>query len=69
MDNALINRSQMLEIARKHRLFVSNSTIHRWANSPSFPRVVGKNGKFLLYYKQEFVVFLKLRLRKIDELH
>ena len=67
--DVLINRSQMLAIAREYRLFVSNSTIHRWANSPSFPRVVGKNGKYLLYRKPEFVAFLKWRLREIEELH
>jgi len=65
----LINRSQMFVIAREYRLFVSNSTIHRWANSPRFPRVVGKNGKYLLYRKLEFVAFLKWRLREIEEMH
>ena len=65
----LINRTQMLAIAREYRLFVSNSTIHRWANSPRFPRAVGKNGKYLLYRKPEFVAFLKWRLREIEEMH
>jgi hypothetical protein len=69
MDESLINRSQMLEIAGEHRLFVSNSTIHRWANSPKFPRAVGKDGKYLLYRKPEFVAFLKWRLREIEEIH
>lgn len=65
----LINRTQMLVIAREYRLFVSNSTIHRWANTPNFPRVVGKNGKFLLYYKQEYLTFLKRRLSEIEEMY
>jgi len=65
----LINRSQMLTIAREYRLFVSNSTIHRWANTPNFPRAVGKEGKYLLYKKPEYVAFLKWRLREIEEMH
>jgi len=65
----MINRSQMLAIAREYRLFVSNSTIHRWANSPRFPRAVGKDGKYLLYEKPEFVAFLKWRLMEIEEMH
>jgi len=69
MDESLINRSQMLVIAQEYRLFVSHSTIHRWANTPEFPRAVGKNGKYLLYYKQEFIKFLKRRLRTIEEVH
>lgn len=64
----LINRTEMLKIAKEHRLFVSSSTIHRWANTPEFPRAVGKNGKYLLYRKPEFVAFLKWRLREIEEM-
>jgi len=69
MNEVLINRTQMLEIAREHNLFVSSSTIHRWANSPNFPRVVGKNGKFLLYCKREFVAFLNWKTKSIEEMH
>ena len=65
----LINRAQMLEIASEYQLFISKSTIHRWANTPKFPRVVGKRGKFLLYRKQEFIWYLNLILRKIEEAH
>ena len=68
-QDALINRSQMLAIAREYRLFVSQSTIHRWANEPGFPYPVGQNGRNLLYAKGEFVAFLKRRLRKIQEEH
>ncbi len=67
--DVLINRSQMLKIARDYRLFVSLSTIHRWANSPKFPGAVGKDGKYLLYWKNEFVTFLKWRLKRIEEIY
>ncbi len=69
MDKFLINRTQMLLIAQSYNIFVSKSTIHRWANEPDFPRAVGKNGKYLLYRKPEFVAFLKLKLNGIEEMH
>jgi len=62
MDRKLINRKQMLEIAREYNIFVSIGTIHRWANEPSFPRPIGKEGKFLLYLRDNFISFLKHRL-------
>ncbi len=66
--DVLINRTQMLEIARENMIFVTRSTIHRWANEPDFPRPVGKKGKFLLYRENEFVLFLKWRLKGIEEM-
>lgn len=65
----LINRSQMVAIAREYRPFVSRSTIHRWANEPGFPLAVGQDGRYLLYQSSEFILFLKRRLRKIQEEH
>ncbi len=65
----LINRSQMLKIAREHKIFVSKSTIHRWANEPHFPIVMGQDGRYLLYLRNEFISFLNRRLRKIQEEH
>jgi hypothetical protein len=74
MENAkekdvLINRSQMLQIAREYNIFVSQGTIHRWANEPEFPLVVGKEGKYFLYLRSDFTIFLNQRLRKIQEEH
>ena len=63
----LINRSQMLKIAREYRIFISKSTIHRWANEPDFPLAIGKDGRNLLYAKGEFIALLKKRLRRIQE--
>jgi len=63
----LINRSQMLKIAREYRIFISKSTIHRWANEPDFPQAIGQDGRNLLYAKIEFIAFLKKRLRSIQE--
>ncbi len=63
--DVLINRSQMLTIAKTYNIFVSIGTIHRWANEPDFPRVVGKEGKYLLYSQHDFTRFLDQRLRKI----
>ncbi len=65
--NTLINRSQMVIIARDYNLFVSKSTIHRWANEPEFPYAVGQDGRNLLYERGEFLRFLKRRLRRIQE--
>ena len=67
--NVLINRTQMLNIAREYRLFVSKSTIHRWANEPGFPFVKGINGRNLLYSRSDFIIFLKHRLVKIQNEH
>ena len=66
---ALINRTQMLKVAREYKLFVSKSTIHRWANEPDFPYPIGQDGRNLLYTKEEFVTFLKKRLRRIQDDH
>jgi len=63
----LINRSQMLKIAREYRIFISKSTIHRWANEPDFPLAIGQDGRNLLYAKGEFIDFLRKRLRRIQE--
>ena len=68
-QEALINRSQMLAIARDFNLIVSKSTIHRWANEPDFPYPVGQDGRYLLYNQREFITFLKRRLRRIKEEH
>ena len=67
--DVLINRTQMLEIAQGYRIFVSKSTIHRWANEPDFPYPVGQNGRYLLYQQSEFVSFLKCRLKRIQDEH
>jgi len=62
----LITRSEMLVIARLNNLFVTKSTIHRWANEPGFPRVVGVDGRNLLYRMGEFFTFVKTRLRRVQ---
>lgn len=67
--DGLINRSQMLEIAREYKIFITKSTIHRWANEPDFPRVVGKGGKYLLYSQSDFAEFLNQRIMKIQDEH
>ena len=67
--DVLINRTQMLRIAREYRLFISKSTIHRWANEPDFPYPVGQNGRNLLYVRTDFEVFLKRRLLKLQDEH
>ena len=67
--DVLINRTQMIQIAREHNLFMSKSTIHRWANEPGFPYPVGKNGKYLLYSCRDFIVFLIRRLQWIQQEH
>lgn len=66
---ALINRNQMIAIAREFKLFVSRSTIHRWANEPEFPLAVGVDGQSLLYTRSEFIDFLKQRVREIQAEH
>ena len=66
-NDVLVNRSQMVIIARGHNLFVSLSTIHRWANERSFPRPVGKGGKNLLYLREEYIKFLNRRLEHIQQ--
>jgi hypothetical protein len=65
----LINRTQMLEIAREYKIFISKSTIHRWANEPGFPYPVGQNGRNLLYRETEFTSFLSKRLIQIQIEH
>lgn len=67
--DVLINRSQMLKIARYYKIFVSKSTIHRWANEPDFPYPVGQNGRFLLYSSVEYDNFLNRKLKRIQEDH
>ncbi len=67
--DVLINRTQMLQIAREYKIFVSKSTIHRWANEPSFPFPIGQCGRNLLYLRTEFEVFLKMRLFKLQDEH
>lgn len=63
----LVDRQQMLVIAKQFNLFVTKSTIHRWANAPDFPYAVGQDGRSLLYKRDEFVEFLKKRIRQIRE--
>ena len=65
----LINRTQMLKIAQGYRIFVSKSTIHRWANEPDFPYPVGQNGRYLLYSSVEYNDFLKRKVKRIQEEH
>ena len=67
--DVLINRTQMLRIAKEYKNFVSKSTIHRWANEPDFPYPIGQNGRYLLYSRIEFIAFLKMRLNRIQEEH
>jgi len=67
--DVLINRTQMLKIAREHRIFISKSTIHRWANEPDFPYPVGQAGNCLLYSRREYETFLTRRLEKIQLEH
>ena len=67
--HVLVNRTQMIQIAKDYNIFVSLGTIHRWANEADFPLAVGKAGKYLLYYQDDFVRFLKQRLRKIQVEH
>lgn len=65
----LINRTQMLKIAQEYNIFVSQGTIHRWANEPDFPRVVGKDGKHLLYSLSEFSTYLNKRIFRMRITH
>ena len=67
--DVLINRTQMLEIAQEYNIFVSQGTIHRWANEPNFPLAVGKEGKFILYSKMEFTEYLENKVRNIQIAH
>lgn len=67
--DVLINRTQMLKIAREYRIFVSKSTIHRWSNESEFPYVKGIDGKNLLYSRYDFIMFLKQRLSRIQKEH
>ncbi len=65
--NIMINRTQMLAIARKYNIFVSKSTIHRWANESGFPYPIGQNGRNLLYSGNEFDDFLKRKVKRIQD--
>jgi len=67
--DVLINRTQMVQIAKEYNIFVSLGTIHRWANEPDFPLTVGKNGKYLLYSKHCFISYLQKKKRGICENH
>ena len=67
MGEILINRTQMLTIAQDYKIFVSKSTIHRWANEPDFPYPIGQNGRYLLYSHVDFITFLQRRVKRIIE--
>jgi len=64
--DVLINRTQMLRVAREYKIFVSKSTVHRWANKPDFPYPIGQQGQNLLYSHKEFITYLKRKLMKIQ---
>ncbi|MDP8237865.1 MAG: hypothetical protein P9X24_02135 [Candidatus Hatepunaea meridiana] len=65
----LVNRTQMVQIAREFNIFITIGTIHRWANEPDFPLPIGKNGKFILYSKYDFTSYLKQRINRIQYEH
>ena len=65
--DVLINRTEMIKIAREFKIFISRSTIHRWANERDFPVPIGKAGRNILYYKGDFSNYLEKRIRKIRE--
>ncbi len=67
--DVLINRTQMVEIAKEFNIFVSQGTLHRWANEPDFPIVVGKKGKFYLYAKSKYIKYLHNKKKRIQEDH
>lgn len=67
--DVLINRTQMLEIARDYKIYVTKSTIHRWSNEPDFPYVIGKQGQCLLYSLNSFIKYLERKLDKIQFEH
>lgn len=67
--DVLINRAQMVKIAMEYNIFVSQGTIHRWANEPEFPVPLGKKAKFILYSKMEFENYLKRRVDNIQLLN
>jgi predicted DNA-binding transcriptional regulator AlpA len=66
-SDQLINRSQMISIAWRYNLRISRSTIHRWANKPGFPLVVGLDGQALLYQRSQFIDFIKRKLQGIQD--
>lgn len=68
-QDVLINRSQMIQIAQKQNLFITKSTIHRWANKPEFPLPVGQNGRSILYSRKDFTAFLASHLKQIQWEH
>ena len=49
MTDDINSRLKMPAIAKQHNLFVTKSTIHRWANEPGFPYPVGQDVLNLLY--------------------
>ena len=63
----LVSRNQMVAIAKEYNLFVTLSTVHRWANEPDFPLVAGQRGRTFLYHRFEFISFLKKHLRRMQE--
>ena len=67
--DVLINRTQMLELAREYNIFVSQGTIHRWANEPDFPFTIGKKGKYLLYSKRCFISYIQKKKKDICQDH
>jgi len=64
--NVLINRTQMVQIAREYNIFVSQGTIHRWANERDSPLAVGQKGRCLLYCRRDFISYLTKRLKRIQ---
>ena len=67
--DVLINRSRMIQIARKYNILVSKSTIHRWANKPEFPLPIGQNGRSILYSRKDFITFLDSHIKLIQLEH
>ena len=65
--NALISRSEMLDLAREYNLVVTKSTIHRWASKSDFPAAEGQYGKAILYSREQFIDFLRKRLRRVRD--
>ncbi len=66
-SNNLITRSEMLVIAKEYNLFITKSTIHRWANEPGFPVAQGMQGRCLLYSQSKILNFLKNRIERLQE--
>lgn len=66
-SDRLIERSEMVALAKRNNLSVTLSTIHRWANEPGFPTALGQTGKTLLYSQQQVTAYMKKRLRRLQE--